>query len=247
MMDMLVTSAALWAATLAPVVLLAAARVVRLNLAWLAAAIVFFLAYSTALTFIGRLIPIEAWFGELTFNWGGKVAAITTSLAILAGLWVIARKAPRESGVTLVQAPGSLLPAIVAAALLIAIAVGSQVALGDGPDVTAERLWFQGTMPGLDEELLWRGVFLLALNEGVRGGRLNLLGAPISWGGAAAVLMFGTAHGLAVQDGQVMFSAIAVAVTGLLGFGLLWIRERTGSILVPIIAHNLINFTGSFF
>jgi len=31
------------------------------------------------------------------------------------------------------------------------------------------------------------------------------------------------------------------------GFGLLWLRERTGSVVIPIIAHNLINGLGSFF
>lgn len=241
------TSGALWAPVLALLALLAILRAIKVNAPWLIAAILYFLAYLAALMFVGRLIPLEAYFGDLSFNWGGKVAGIAVSLLVVAALWALARKTPAESGLTLAQTPGSLAPASAVLVLLVGISIAAQIALGDGGDVSAERLWFQATMPGLDEELFWRGAFLLMLNEAARGGRLNIGGAPISWGGAAGVLLFGLGHGLAIQNGEVMFSALAVAVTGAYGFGLLWLRERTGSILIPILAHNLVNFSGSFF
>ena len=42
-------------------------------------------------------------------------------------------------------------------------------------------------------------------------------------------------------------SAPAIVVTGVIGLCLLWIRERTGSLLLPILVHNTINVSLSFF
>lgn len=247
MTDPILTLAALWAPLLAVIAILWIARAAKPNLVWLVVALFFFAAYFAALNFLGDFIPVRDYFGALDWNWGGKIAGIATSIVLLIGLWLIGRKPPRESGVTLKQDPGALLPALIATAVLVGASIGLEILFDDGVSTDPERLWFQATMPGLDEELHWRGVFLLAMNEAVRGGRLNVLGAPLSWGGLLTVLLFGLGHGVAVQDGEFGFSLLAIAVTGGFGLGLLWIRERTGSIVIPIIAHNLINFCSSFF
>ncbi|MET0369741.1 MAG: CPBP family glutamic-type intramembrane protease [Sphingobium sp.] len=36
-------------------------------------------------------------------------------------------------------------------------------------------------------------------------------------------------------------------MTGALGAGLFWLRTRTGSLVAPVVAHNLLNFGYSFF
>lgn len=62
--------------------------------------------------------------------------------------------------------------------------------------------------------------------------------------GALVTLLFG--HGLGWGEGGVVVSWIALVYTAFLGFWLLWIRQRTGSVIMAIVAHNLINFISSF-
>lgn len=246
-MDLLITFGAQWAIILAGIVLLALTRQVRINFPWLIAALVIFALGITALMVLGRLIPLERYFGELNWNWGGKIAGFLMSLLIAAALWFIAKKPPSESGLTFAIKPGSLLPAAIVTLLLIALSIGIEVAFNDGTDTSTERLLYQATMPGLDEEPFWRGVLLLAMCEAVRSGRLNLLGAEIGWGGVLLALLFGLVHGMGYGNGQFQVMWIIVAITGGIGFGLYWLRERTGSVIIPIVAHNLINVSNSFF
>lgn len=65
--------------------------------------------------------------------------------------------------------------------------------------------------------------------------------AEFNWGGLLATLLFATSHGVSWGDSGIQLAADALIVTAYLGFGLLWIRQRTGSVVIPIIAHNLIN------
>lgn len=78
-------------------------------------------------------------------------------------------------------------------------------------------LLFQALMPGLDEEPLFRGLLL--------------------------VMLFGLVHGIVYQGGEWRVSLLSIALTGFYGLVLLWMRERSGSLLMPIITHNAVNLT----
>ncbi|MEQ1808429.1 MAG: CPBP family intramembrane glutamic endopeptidase [Terricaulis sp.] len=245
MTDFVLTLAALWLPVGALVLTLTLLRLARLKLAWFLAAISLFVASYASLMFVGRLIPVEACFGDLNWNWGGKIASIALSIAAVGAVCLLTGRSPRDAGVTLRQNENSVLAAIAASMLLIVFAVGAQLMVSDREHVDAETLLFQATMPGLDEELFWRGVFLLAMTQAVGGARFVFWGAPLSWGGALVALLFGLGHGMAVQHGQLGFSLPAIVVTGIMGLGLWWIRERTGSIVVPLVVHNLVNLCAS--
>jgi len=246
-MDFVISFAGHWAVIGAAILVLMALRQVQLNLTWLLASVVIFSLGAAAVIGGGMFIPLDRYFGDLNWNWAGKVAGFLTSLLIAAALLAFAKKPLSSSGLTFTQRAGSLLPAALATALLIALSVGVEVWANDGTDTSAERLWFQATMPGLDEEPFWRGVLLLAMTEAVRSGRFNLFGAEIGWSGVLVTILFGLVHGMGYSNGGFSFSWLAVAVTGVLGFGLYWLRQRTGSVIIPIIAHNLINVSNSFF
>ena len=72
------------------------------------------------------------------------------------------------------------------------------------------------------------------------------MGASIGPAAAIVTFIFAAGHGLAVLDGAIQFDAMAFFATGAIGAGLLWIRQRTGSILLAIVAHNLVNLGNSF-
>ena len=149
-----------------------------------------------------------------------------------------------EMGLTLRQNSGSILPAAFAVLALCAFAWGISLVLGGGREPTMERLIYQATMPGLDEELFFRGlmfaVFLRAFPAAPAAGYGY-------WPAATAVtFLFAGGHALLFNKGLLHFDPMFLAYSALLGFGFLWIRHRTGSVLIPVVAHNIINFGNSF-
>jgi uncharacterized protein len=64
--------------------------------------------------------------------------------------------------------------------------------------------------------------------------RANLFGATIGWGGVAVTLVFVALHGTS-----------ACALVGVLPPALLylWLRAKTGSLVMPVVVHNLWNLS----
>ena len=95
-------------------------------------------------------------------------------------------------------------------------------------------------MPGLDEELFYRGVLLLTLNEAF-GRPIRVFGAPMGRGSVLSSLAFGLAHALVYADGAFTFDALLMATSGVSALLLVWLKEKTGSLLLPILMHNFGN------
>lgn len=168
------------------------------------------------------------------WNWLGKAMSFGGML-IIAALPVFGF---RRVGLTLAQRPGWPM-ALLALIALTAFYVAFALMANDGPD-DAETMLYQWTMPGLDEELFYRGVLLLAMNEAFRA-RANILGAPIGYGGILTCIVFGLAHALSFGEEGFSFEPVYFLLTGVPSLILLWMRERTGSLLMPIVAHNIAN------
>jgi len=182
-------------------------------------------------------------FSALEWNWPGKIAAVIATLAMMRCLPGATRG---EMGLTWKAMPGSVVPAMIAAVALCAFSWTLQAALTGPSPIEPERLAYQALMPGLDEELFFRGLLLAVLIRAFGAGP-SLAGAPIGWAAIAVTFLFAAGHGFRIIPDGVQFSALAVAVTGVIGFGLVWIRQRTGTLLAPILAHNIINLGNGFF
>ncbi|MBK8196876.1 MAG: CPBP family intramembrane metalloprotease [Acidobacteria bacterium] len=206
---------------------------------WLVAALVMNLAYQALLT--RGFWTISDPFPDADWNWAGKLAAFAGTLVVMslpAFGWA-------RSGARLEQGPrwrGSLLMFAALAALFFWMAISG----ADGVPDNAETIAFQWTMPGLDEEFFYRGTLLLALNEAFRP-KLNVLGAPIGYGGLLTSVLFGLTHALSYEAGAIDVDALTFAMTGGPALLLLWLRERTGSLLLPVIAHNIANGVSTLF
>ena len=152
-----------------------------------------------------------------------------------------------DAGLTFRQREGSVGPALIAIALMIAFIIGLQMLANDGATLDTETLIYQATIPGIDEELMFRGLLLLGLSMAVTGKTWTLWGAPVGWAAILVTTFFALGHSIIVSDGEIQMIWIAMIYTAILGWALMWIRLRTGSILLPIIAHNATNFVGQFF
>lgn len=199
---------------------------------WLSFALLLMVAHDALLLRLYGLLPDL--FPHSDWNWMGKLLA-TAGLLLVAALPALGW---RRSGLTLAQAPRSG-PAWWCLGLLTIVLLGLAIWSGDGRD-SWDTIAFQWTMPGIQEELFYRGVLLLALNEAFRG-RCSVLGARIGWGGLLSTVAFGLIHALFYGNDGVSFDTAAFAMTAGPALLLLWMRERTGSLVVPVLAHNIVN------
>ena len=208
------------------------------NFSWFMGALLLYVIYDGLLTrgfFVLPNLPADA-----HWNWLGKILALSGTLAFAASpLFGFAR-----SGITLKQKKG-LGSALAVLAVFAVLFVYLALVDGEGRS-DLETIAFQWTMPGLDEELFYRGILLLAMNEAFRA-RLTVLGAPIGYGGLLTSVLFGFAHALSYGQGGFDFDPMTFALTGVPSLLLLWLRERTGSVVLPVIAHNMANGISTLF
>ncbi|MDQ8757307.1 CPBP family intramembrane glutamic endopeptidase [Sphingosinicella sp. LHD-64] len=175
------------------------------------------------------LLPASDW------NWQGKLLALAATLAI-AALPVFGWRA---SGLTLAQAPGSLVRCVPVALAYCLFFAGIGYAF-PVEDASGETIAFQLTMPGLEEEPFYRGILLLALDRAFAG-RVRFLGVDWGWGAVLSCALFGMAHAFGFSDGQFSFDWLTMALTAIPSFLAVWLRLRTGSLLLPILLHNFGN------
>ncbi len=200
-----------------------------------------FLVYFLLLRSRG-VVPNPVFMDELTLNWFGKTLSLAGTIAML---YFLPRVGFRAAGLTWKQKKGSLSPVLRTGGLVLLFTTGGAFLVASSPNTSLENLLWQATMPGLDEELFMRGLVLLLFHQAFGKG-LNVMGADTGWGFWLAVSIFGLIHGVTVQDGELAVNLWAIAGTGFMGFVLTWMRERTGSLVIPIVFHNISNVAQAF-
>lgn len=170
-----------------------------------------------------------------SWNWQGKLLALGATLAVAS----LPAFGWRRAGLTLSQEPGSLRAALPVGALYCAFFIAIALAFPGAP-ADVETAAFQLTMPGIEEELFYRGLLLFALDQAFRG-RRRFLGVDWGWGAVLSCMLFGMAHAFGYSDGQFSFDAITMALTAVPAFLAVWLRLRTGSVLLPVLLHNFGN------
>lgn len=199
---------------------------------WLALAALLVAINDALLTRCYGLLP-DLIGGE--WNWQGKLAAFAATIAIAA----LPAFGFRRIGLTLSHMPESLKASVPVAVAYCAFFVVIGL-LFPAEQASAEDIAFQLTMPGLEEEPFYRGTLLFALDHAFRG-RKQFLGVDWGWGAVLSCVLFGLAHALGYSDGRFSFDAMTMALTGIPSFIAIWLRLRTGSLLLPILLHNFGN------
>jgi len=150
-------------------------------------------------------------------------------------------------GLTMRQNKGSFLPAI---AVTIGLAIVAFVLArfvgigGSGGEFDSALLTLYPFIAGFDEELMFRGLLLVAFSIALPGKGIVVAGVPISIGGLIALLLYSIIHGLKIKNGLPAISPPGIVLTLFYGGVFLWLKEKTGSLLMPIASHNLVNTIG---
>ncbi len=213
----------------------------RLSLIALAVALLYLLA-------VYELATLLNLFKLGNLNWLGKFAAI----ALMAGIYIALPKHIRaETGILRLPRPAEWHSSLFISGIAVMFFVFCNSMLSllyahicRHPSV--EAVWFAATLPGLDEEMAFRGI-LLAILVGAFDKPWRVLGIRVGWGAVAVICFFGAAHGFetAAQGAPWLFSAIVALISGLMGALLLWLKERTGSIWLGVLVHNLANVSAA--
>jgi len=166
------------------------------------------------------------------WNWTGKLLSLVLSAGVITAL----RLSPATVGLTFRQRHTK----IGLIALVLFIAWGTCLGLLFKPGAPdAETLAFQVFMPGLSEELVYRGI-LPALLLGLIRGKGPIEGMP--WVVIlASSAVFGIWHGLSYSDGRFGFDVMSALFPFIGSIPGGWLRFKTGSLLIPVLVHGLAN------
>ena len=177
------------------------------------------------LPYLAAPAPAAGW------NWSGHLLALAGTLA-LGGVLV------RRAGLTAADLgfvrPAALGQAVAVCAAALLASLLAQGGAGARVAAIPSSTWlFVATMPGLAEEVAFRGVLLAAAERAAPASR-RIAGVPVSAGAALLTVAFIGLHGFGV-------GLLVSVLPGTLLY--LWLRLKTGSIVVPVVAHNLWNLT----
>lgn len=173
-----------------------------------------------------------------SMNWTGKILGVIFSIAVLIGV----KNTPHfKNYVTGPKLGETLKKTFMVGGIALITMCLLTIVFSHGKETNAEKLAYQLTMPGLDEEL-WRGI-LLGFLVLVLKPRKYKLGHPALW---ATTLIFALGHSLYLEDWRIGFALDAFIITGALGYVLGWMTLRNKSILLALVFHNLINFSTNF-
>ncbi len=166
------------------------------------------------------------------WNWSGKIYSLLLSSVVILGLGI----RPKALGLTLSQR--NLKTSLIA--LFLFVLWGLSLGLVFKPSAPSiETLAFQALMPGLAEELAYRGIAPALLLGLIRG---NEPSQGIPWAVVIiTALAFGIWHGLSYSASGFSFDSMSALFPFIGSIAGGWLRFSSGSLLFPILAHSFAN------
>ena len=167
------------------------------------------------------------------WNWNGKIYG---TLCGIAGYFIFRQQFNDNNFFTLKQNKKGLKSALTVASVLISIYILSGIL--NVKEFNLETLLFQISMPGFEEEIMFRGILLGLMYSALRSTSNASKNPAIIING----ILFGFVHSLTFQNDKVTFNTGAFIGTGIGGYAFAYITIKTRSILIPMLTHNLSNF-----
>ena len=184
-------------------------------------------------------LPVDV-FKNSVWTWQ---ATIIGTLWNLFFIYYLSRIPAKEFGLTTSMKTGSVKP-IIMMTMVWAPALFFIFYFFYGHRVpTWEAFFYNLTMPGISEELLYRGIFLTILNR-IFTVRWKFLKADIGWGLIIVTVLYALVNAVRLRDiasFQVTFDSIIFLFTIFSGFIFGYVKEKTGNLFASMACHNLWN------
>lgn len=184
-------------------------------------------------------LPIE--FNELRiidgkWNWTGKIFSIFGAVIFL----LVYRKLQlKDYFLTFKQHKKNLKKGILIISVIFLVSTILNFTFNSSKAWNTETILYQLTMPGINEEIAYRGILLGLLVKTLKN--YTFFNPAI----LITAILFGMAHGLFLNnDFELVFKTQAFFETMIMGIIWAWVTIKTGSILLALISHNLGNVSG---
>ncbi|MDP2455212.1 MULTISPECIES: type II CAAX prenyl endopeptidase Rce1 family protein [unclassified Kaistella] len=229
----------IWILAITPLVIIALINAKKGNLKFLFFFILYFLADSYLQFLSHHFFSLE--FIGLKFAWLSKFLSLLLSLIII---FTINKTDREEIGFTTNtnNKKHLKLGVLIFLGFLVFDIIFKLILFPKGGFFDIETFAFQATLPGLTEEIAYRGIQLWMLDK-VSPPKWNVKGIKFGWGFIIVTILFGVAHGMALTaDYEFKFDIITIIYLTLissLSLGLL--RKFSGNLIYPVLGHNVIN------
>lgn len=226
----------LWILLIAPLIAVACFKTEKINWRYL----VFFILYFLADVFLQasgkQLINLD-----IKFNWSGKILSLILGLIII---FSVSKEERIKIGFTSKTNSSASLKfgLLVFFGFTFFDIIFKLILFPKGNAFDLETFLFQATMPGLTEEILFRGISLWLLDKAFAP-TWNYRGIKFGWAFVIVTVLFGVSHGAVLdQDLHLKFDIITMVYLTLissLSVGIL--RQFSGNLIYSILGHNTIN------
>ena len=196
--------------------------------------------------YLVRMIPMGVFLGAIIWlkvdyrNFpGGIVVTLGEVIGIALMLWVLNRQ---QEAKAIASARSNVITAI----LLFIFPIALALVMGKLSLIVVSTVVWQFFFSGFGEEIVWRGYVQSRLNQAF-GRPVRVFGVPFGIGLIVTSVLFGLLHAFNTYDPEIGFASLSwgwtlfTTFSGLL-FGVL--REKTGSLIAPGIAHGLPDAVG---
>ena len=183
----------LWLAIITPLLISAYFKSDQTNVKYLTTFVVYFLVdcYLNSLDFIEPIIPGLRW------NWDGKMLSLVLSLGFIL---FHSKEIRREIGFTRQYHRRTVrLGALLFIGFLLFDFAFKYMVFPKGSEFDLETFIFQATMPGLTEELLFRGIYMWLLGKAFVSSKM-IKGVSFGWNFIIVTILFGVAHGMVITE-----------------------------------------------
>ena len=230
----------IWILAILPLIIIAFINSKKVNLKFLLFFVLYFLADSYLQFLSHEFFSLEVI--GLKFAWIGKFSSLLLSLIII---FTISKQNREEIGFTMKtnNKKQVKIGILVFLGFLLFDLIFKLVLFPKGGSFDFETFAFQGSMPGLTEEITYRGIQLWMLNKAFPT-KWNFKGVAFGWGFVIVTIFFGAAHGIVLTENyEFKFDIITIVYLTLISsFSLGFLRKFTGNLIYPVLGHNAINF-----
>jgi membrane protease YdiL (CAAX protease family) len=180
---------------------------------------------------------------SFTWNWEGKFLSFLWPWIFMYGVgW----PKPADVGIFLPKSKMAWIEGTLMGLLFAFIGIVLGFWFGELPtQLEKETLLYQATMPGLSEELVYRGVFLAILNRYL-GATFKFSNVKYGWGLILVSVLFVMAHAVVYDTtlhSFILIEAVEILLITFIALALGYIRIKYDSIWPAVLCHNIINFT----
>ncbi|MBP7500801.1 MAG: CPBP family intramembrane metalloprotease [Chryseobacterium sp.] len=229
----------IWILIIVPFIALAIFRSEKVNLKYLGLFVLYFLIDS----YIQHLSKLyfDLDFLGLKFAWIGKILSLCFALIVV---FSVSKKDREEIGFTTkTNSKSQMKSGILIFIVFLAFDfIFKMIWFPKDGDFDLEIFAFQMTMPGVTEELVFRGILFWLLDKAFEP-KWDFKGVKFGWGFVIITILFAEAHGVMLTENyEFKFDIITIlylTVISSLSVGIL--RKLSGNLIFPILGHNAIN------